>query len=226
MNFKIIKTFFPDRTLLHSFYKFIKDDYHRIMWRLKNQHNRTVINNCSYPSSLKVGCYSYGEINAIISGFDHIIDIGNFVSIAQNVTFLLDAEHNVNTLSTFPFRVMFLNCQTEAFGKGDIIIDDDVWIGYGAIILSGVHIGQGSIIAAGSVVTSNVPPYAIVGGVPAKVIRYRFNQQVIDYLLTLDYKALTDSKELLLDHINEFYDKIDHLDINELKNKFNWFPKK
>ena len=63
---------------------------------------------------------------------------------------------------------------TEAFGKGDIIVEDDVWIGYGAVIMSGVTIKQGAVIAAGSVVVKDVPAYSIVGGAPAKIIKYRF----------------------------------------------------
>ena len=100
--------------------------------------------------------------------------IGNYISIAQNVHFLLDVEHFANHISTYPFKVKLLHSQkSESFSKGDIIIDDDVWIGYGATILSGVRIGQGAVVATGAVVTSDVPPYAIVGGVPAKVIKYR-----------------------------------------------------
>lgn len=66
----------------------------------------------------------------------------------------------------------------EATSKGDIVVKDDVWIGYGSIILSGVHIGQGAVIAAGSVVSHDVPPYAIVGGVPARLIKYRFSEEM------------------------------------------------
>lgn len=95
----------------------------------------------------------------------HNLQIGNFVSIAQEVIFLLDAEHYVKHLSTFPFKVKYLNnAKEEAFGKGDIIIDDDVWLGYRSTIMSGVHIGQGAVIAAGAIVTKDVPPFSIVGG--------------------------------------------------------------
>ena len=68
-----------------------------------------------------------------------------------------------------------------------MLVDDDVWIGYRATILDGVHLGQGCIVAAGAVVASDVPPYAIVGGVPAKVIRYRFAPETIEHLLNVDF---------------------------------------
>lgn len=96
--------------------------------------------------------------------------VANTTSIAQNVTFLLDVEHYTKHLSTYPFRVKILETEkTESFSKGDIIVEDDVWIGYGVILLSGIHIGKGAIIAAGSIVTKDVEPYSIVAGVPANI---------------------------------------------------------
>lgn len=77
-----------------------------------------------------------------------------------------------------------------AGSKGDIVIHDDVWIGYGAIITSGLEIGQGAVIAAGSVVTKNIPPYAIVGGNPAHIIRYRFDEELRLKLCTLDLSKI------------------------------------
>ena len=95
-----------------------------------------------------------------------------------------------------------------------------MWIGQNATILSGVHIGQGAIVAAGGVVTHDVPPYSIVGGVPAKVIRYRFSGSVIEKLLRIDYGNLTD--EMIKKSINALYDKVteDNIDqlLTEMKN--------
>lgn len=98
--------------------------------------------------------------------------------------------------------------------KDNITVGDDVWIGYRSTILSGVQIGQGAIVAAGSVVTKDVPPYAIVGGVPAKVIKYRFPQEVIDKLVKADYSRLTSEK--ISKNLNEMYlpltaDNVDNL---------------
>ena len=130
--------------------------------------------NCGFnTNSITIGHYTYGEINILSSKSGQAkLKLGHFCSIAQDVVFILDVEHPTSYLSTFPFKVMLLqSAPYEATSKGDIIIQDDVWIGYGSTILSGVKIGQGAVIAAGSVVTHNVSPYAIVAGVPARVIK-------------------------------------------------------
>ena len=77
-------------------------------------------------------------------------------------------------------------------------------------ILSGVHIGQGAVIAAGAVVTNDIPPYAIVGGVPAKVIKYRFDKQIIEELLKVDFSKLT--KEMVLSHKDELYQPLENIE--------------
>ena len=170
-------------------------------------------------SHVVIGNGSYGELNVVDFGGDKKLIIKNYVSIAQNVNFVINADHYTNHISTYPFKVKMLKTQTsESFGKGDIIVDDDVWIGYGATIMSGVHIGQGAVIAAGAVVTKDVPPYAIVGGVPAKVIKSRFEPKMIEELLKIDYSKLT--KEDIEKHIDDLY--------TELKDprQLDWMPKK
>ena len=91
----------------------------------------------------------------------------------------------------------------EAISKGDIILEDDVWIGQRAMIMSGIRIGQGAVVAAGAVVTKDVPPYAIVGGVPAKVIRYRFAPELTQELMKIDYNRL--DRKQILEHMEELY---------------------
>ena len=122
----------------------------------------------------------------------------------------------MDCISTYPFKAKVAKTdRDEAFAKGDIIVDDDVWIGYGATILSGVHIGQGAVIAAGAVVTKDIPP---------KIMKFRFEQPVVDFLLTLDYEKL--DKELIQPHIDELYSSIDEMELEEIKEIYSWFPKK
>ena len=119
--------------------------------------------------------------------------IGKFCSIACGAKFLFNsANHTQTSLSTYPFAIFFdewrLRMQDVADAwdnKGDIVIGSDVWIGYEAVILAGVTVGHGAIIGTRAVVTKDVPPYTIVGGVPAKPIRKRFADDVIEKLLAL-----------------------------------------
>ena len=121
--------------------------------------------------------------------------IGKFCSIACGTKFLFNcANHTLKSLSTYTFPLFYeewefekSNITTAWDNKGDIVIGNDVWIGYEAVIMAGVHIGDGAIIAARAVVTKDVPPYTIVGGTPAKEIRKRFDAEVIQQLLMLKW---------------------------------------
>ena len=121
--------------------------------------------------------------------------IGKFCSIACGTKFLFNcANHTLKSLSTYTFPLFYeewelekSNITTAWDNKGDIVIGNDVWIGYEAVIMAGVHIGDGAIIAARAVVTKDVPPYTIVGGTPAKEIRKRFDAEVIEQLLILKW---------------------------------------
>lgn len=119
--------------------------------------------------------------------------IGKFCSIACGARFLFtSANHSLRSLSTYPFPLFFEEWGldkadvTDAWdNRGDIVVGNDVWIGYEAVILSGVTIGDGAIIGTRAVVTKDVPPYTIVGGVPARPIRKRFDDRTIAVLLRL-----------------------------------------
>lgn len=121
--------------------------------------------------------------------------IGKFCSIACGTKFLFNcANHSLKSLSTYTFPLFYeewelekSNITTAWDNKGNIVIGNDVWIGYEAVIMAGVHIGDGAIIAARAVVTKDVPPYTIVGGTPAKEIRKRFDAEVIQQLLLLKW---------------------------------------
>ena len=123
------------------------------------------------------------------------LQIGKFCSIACGAKFLFNsANHTLSSLSTYPFPLFFEEWGLEKKdvtnawdNKGDIIIGNDVWIGYEAVILAGVTIGDGAIIGTGAVVTKDVPPYTIVGGVPAKPIKKRFSEETISALLEIQW---------------------------------------
>ena len=121
--------------------------------------------------------------------------IGKFCSIACGVKFLFNsANHTQSSLSTYPFPIFYEEWGldrghvTQAWdNKGDIVIGNDVWIGYEAVVLAGVTVGDGAIIGARALVTKDVPPYTIVGGVPARIIRRRFPEDTIAKLLKLQW---------------------------------------
>ena len=118
------------------------------------------------------------------------LKIGKFCSIACGAKFLFTSgNHTMKSLSTYPFPIFFEEWGLDGKdicdawdNKGDIVIGNDVWIGYEAVILSGVTIGDGAVIGSRAVVTKDVEPYTIVGGVPAKPIRKRFDEQTIEKL--------------------------------------------
>ncbi len=127
------------------------------------------------------------------SNNDRLI-IGKFCSIACGAKFLFNgANHTLDSLSTYPFPVLadewdLQTPVTDAWdNKGDIIVGNDVWIGFGAVIMAGVTIGDGAIIGSRAVVTKDVEPYSIVGGVPARLIRKRFSEKKIQKLLNLKW---------------------------------------
>lgn len=121
--------------------------------------------------------------------------IGKFCSIACGAKFLFtSANHTLRSLSTYPFPLFFEEWELDKKqvasawdNKGDIVIGNDVWIGYEAIILSGVNIGDGAIIGARAVVTKDVPAYTVVGGIPAKEIKKRFDAETIDKLQQIQW---------------------------------------
>lgn len=128
--------------------------------------------------------------------------IGKFCSIACGAKFIFNsANHTLSSVSTYPFPIFFeewgLNIKdvTKAWdNKGDIVIGNDVWIGYEAVIMAGVTIGDGAIIGTRAVVTKDVPPYTIVGGVPAKPIRKRFDNETLEELLKIRWWDWSEEK--------------------------------
>ncbi|MCL1090993.1 Vat family streptogramin A O-acetyltransferase [Shewanella profunda] len=153
--------------------------------------------------NIVVGDYTYYDDPAgperfesnVLYHFDFIGDkliIGKFCAIAKDVKFIMNgANHQVSGFSTYPFYI-FGNGWEKVMPnagdlphKGDTQVGNDVWIGYNATIMPGVNIGHGAIVASQSVVTKDVPPYAVVGGNPATVLKLRFEQAVIDELVAI-----------------------------------------
>lgn len=195
----------------------IVSKYKKNMYRRENSHNYTIIKNPASYKNIIVGIHTYGTINALMyRGENSKLYIGNYCSIANECVFLLGGEHDYNKVSTYPFKAKIMNIG-EATNKGDIVIKDDVWIGYGSTILSGVTIGQGAIIGAKSIVSKNVPPYAIYVG--NKIIKYRFKPEIIERLLEIDYSKLEYNK--IRSNIDLFYEIIDEGNIEKIINYIN-----
>lgn len=184
---------------IKSFWKLCK---FKASWRKHNKENKTVASNIFPMDKVCVGKNTYGDLRVLsFGGGREGLVIGSYCSIAGDVTFLLGGEHALDTCSTYPFsRHIFGISDNPNLGtKGKIVIDDDVWIGHGVIILSGVHIGQGAVIGAGSVVAKDVPPYAVWVGNSIK--RYRFPEEIIKELLNIDYSVI---KEEQLNNFREY----------------------
>lgn len=172
-------------------------------------------------NSVSIGKSSYGPLYVIYgdkwADNDVQLVIGNYVSVADGVKFLLKADHRLNSVSTYPFITKILHQSEHGCTKGSIVVHDDVWIGSSAIILSGVTIGQGAVIAAGSVVTKDVEPYAIVGGVPAKLIKYRHSKVIRDKLAGFDLSQLSD--DVIRENVHLLYCDITEENIDDVLNR-------
>lgn len=144
--------------------------------------------------------------------------IGKFCAIARGVKFIMNgANHKTSGISTYPFQI-FGNGWEKVMPqsgdlpyKGDTVIDNDVWIGYDCLIMPGVNIGNGAIISSRSVVVSDVPPYAVVGGNPANVIKQRFTPE---HVAVLEAVAWWDWP---IEKITEYLDVIVSADIDALR---------
>ncbi|MGL4243377.1 MAG: CatB-related O-acetyltransferase, partial [Beijerinckiaceae bacterium] len=163
---------------------------HRIRnW--SNPHNLTRLHlkQLADRHGFEIGDWSYGRPKVRFPESGAKLSIGRFCSIADGVEILLGGNHRLDFATTYPFGAM-TGVWPEAAGrtdfhasKGDVTIGHDVWLGSQCMIMSGVTVGHGAVVAARAVVTRDVPPYAIVGGNPAKIIRRRFEPAVVERLL-------------------------------------------
>ena len=143
---------------------------------------------------MKVGRNQYRPIEVLYVRGRAKLTIGNYCSIAPNVKFFLGGGHNYKKISTFPFRDKLYNGygRSNRGTKLDIVVEDDVWIGYDCIILPGSKIGKGSVVGARSVVTGTIPPYSVY--VVNKVIKKRFPQAIIDRIQHINYSNINHNK--------------------------------
>lgn len=151
-----------------------------------------------YPQYKKcIGEYTYGLPQIFKLEKSSELEIGKFCSIANNVKIFLDGEHETSNISTYPFgyyKGFTTKKRYQVKSKGKITIGNDVWIGYGVTILSGVNIGDGAVIGACALVIKDVAPYTIVGGIPAKIIKKRFDDKTIEKLLQIKWWNWSDKK--------------------------------
>jgi len=143
--------------------------------------------------SLQKGRHSYGDIRVQVwSRPNVVVTTGAFCSFASDIRILIDGNHRTDTFSTYPFNRLFPEVPPNNWGKETPTIGNDVWIGRDVVIYSGVTIGDGAVVAGQSVVTKPVPPYAIVAGNPARIVKYRFDEQTIRDLLEIKWWNLPD----------------------------------
>jgi len=144
-----------------------------------------------YPGEgYEAGHYTYGTPEVLSFGEGRKVKIGNFCSIAGGVRIFLGGNHRWDWVTTYPFSAIdesAAGIHGHPYINGDVVIGNDVWLGLSCVIMSGVTIGDGACVAAGSVVTKDVAPYSIVGGNPAHIIRKRFTDVQIEKLLTIKW---------------------------------------
>lgn len=177
-----------------------------VIYPLENYTNLVFLKNIITRPNIEVGDYTYYDDAVdpynfeknVLYHFDFIGDkliIGKFCAIASGAKFIMNgANHEVAPVSTFPFGIFgngwdkineVVDLREKYPNKGDTIIGNDVWIGHEATLMPGIKVGNGAIIASNSVVTKDVPDYAIVGGNPAQVIRMRFDEDAVKRLLRI-----------------------------------------
>jgi virginiamycin A acetyltransferase len=177
--------------------------------------NSFMIENPNY-GKYSIGTGSYGFPKILDWNDNAELVIGKYCSFAADVSILLGGEHHSDWITTYPFSSLNENMsdmECNRKSKGDVIIGNDVWIGFNVIILSGVKIGNGAIVGAGSTVIKDVPNYSIFAGNPAKLIRFRFDNETIEKLNKIAWwdwsiQKIEQNKHLFLSNMTEDFLKI------------------
>lgn len=168
---------------------------------------------------MTVGKYTYGSPQIYWKNGNSRLVVGKFCSIAKNVKIYLGGNHRIDWVTTYPFGHIHQKTFNKFNGaghphtKGNVIIGNDVWIGDNVTIMSGVTIGDGAVIANNSHVVKHVEPYSLIGGNPAKLIKYRFTPQQIEQLLKIKWWFWDDAK------INRFTPLLCNTNIDEFINR-------
>ena len=165
-------------------------EYKKLVF-LKNfvKASNIIVGDYTYFDDQRNGPEKFEEYN-VMYNYDFAkvkLVIGKFCAIAAETRFIMTGDHKLDAISTYPFPIFQQGWESaynifDLPAKGDIVVGNDVWFGYDSLIRGGVKIGNGAIIAMRSVVVKDVPPYAIVGGNPAKVLKYRFDDKTIERL--------------------------------------------
>lgn len=194
-------------------------DYNKLVF-LKNfiQASNILVGDYTYFDDRRNGPEKFEEYNVLYNyDFSKVkLVIGKFCAIAAEVRFIMTGDHKLDAISTYPFPI-FGHGWESAFNvydlpvKGDILIGNDVWFGYDSLIMNGVTIGHGAIIAARAVVVKDVPPYSIVAGNPAKLVKKRFDDTTTQRLLQIAWWDWD------IEKINKHLDVICHLDVDRLE---------
>lgn len=199
------------------------------LYPIKDYDKLVFLKNFIKASNISVGDYTYfddrrygpdkfEEYNVLYNyDFSKVkLVIGKFCAIAAETRFIMTGDHKLDAISTYPFPI-FGHGWEAAFNvydlpvKGDILVGHDVWFGYDSLIMNGVTIGNGAIIATRAVVVKDVPPYSIVAGNPAKVVKMRFDDKTIERLQKISWWNWDREK------INKHLKLICHLDIDKLE---------
>jgi virginiamycin A acetyltransferase len=186
--------------------------------RLSDDRRSLLMRKNANYADYSIGDFSYGEPTVLKFTPEGKLKIGRFCSFSDKVTILVDAAgaHRPDWITTYPFTLVFKDFQNIPFPiveKHSITIGNDVWVGYNSTIMPGVNIGDGAVIGTSSVVTKDVPPYAIFAGNPAKLIRMRFSEKTIENLLKIQWwnwpiQRIKDNATLLLsNNVDDFLEK-------------------
>lgn len=169
-----------------------KDDSNLVFLKNFVKASNIIVGDYTYFDDRRYGPDKFEEYN-VLYNYDFAkvkLIIGKFCAIAAETRFIMTGDHKLDAISTYPFPIFGHGWETafDIFNlpvKGDIIVGNDVWFGYDSLVKGGVTIGDGAIIAARAVVVKDVPPYSIVAGNPAKVVKMRFDDKIIERLLRI-----------------------------------------